>query len=116
MAKDVHRVANSYTFDDSKFVSLVKGEATRAASNILDQGKSVFPLRTGLVAISLFILGLVLIYVSTHVGLDEENRGVSIFILGLIAFVPGSYATCQLYGAWKGWKGYHYSQIPSFDD
>lgn len=32
------------------------------------------------------------------------------------AFIPGSYATCQLYGSWKGWKGYDYSQIPSYDD
>jgi hypothetical protein len=32
------------------------------------------------------------------------------------AFIPGSYATVQLYGSWKGWKGYDYSQIPSYDD
>lgn len=32
------------------------------------------------------------------------------------AFIPGSYASVQLYGSYKGWKGYDYSQIPSYDD
>lgn len=32
------------------------------------------------------------------------------------AFIPGSYASYQLYGSFKGWKGYDYSQIPSYDD
>ena len=32
------------------------------------------------------------------------------------AFLPGSYASWNLYGAYKGWVGYDYSQVPSYDD
>lgn len=31
-------------------------------------------------------------------------------------FIPGSYASFQLYGAWAGWPGYSYAYIPSYDD
>ncbi|OQR88226.1 hypothetical protein ACHHYP_07051 [Achlya hypogyna] len=75
-----------------------------------------FPIRTGLAAVVLFTIGSVLLYVSTLFGLDGERRGLSFFVLGLITFIPGSYATTQLYGAYKGWPGYDYSQLPSYDD
>ncbi|KAG7378350.1 hypothetical protein PHYPSEUDO_010230 [Phytophthora pseudosyringae] len=123
MAKDVHRVANAHdarvvkTVDESKFASFAKEDAARAAApDLLDFRRRTFPIRTGLAAASLFALGSILIYVSTLIGLDEEKRGLSFLILGLIAFIPGSYATYQLYGAWKGWKGYNYDQIPSYDE
>ncbi|KAL3661826.1 hypothetical protein V7S43_013120 [Phytophthora oleae] len=121
MAKDVHRVANASAQDiktagDPKFASFSKEDAARAAAPNLDYRRKAFPMRTGLAAVSLFGLGSILIYVSTLIGLDEERRGLSFLILGLIAFIPGSYASYQLYGAWKGWKGYHYDQIPSYDD
>lgn len=122
MAKDVHRVADFKeaqvlkALNESKFTSLSKEDAARAAATDLEIRRTTFPIRTGLAAASLFILGSILIYVSTLIGLDEEKRGLSFLILGLIAFIPGSYATYQLFGAWKGWKGYHYDQIPSYDD
>lgn len=34
----------------------------------------------------------------------------------MAAFIPGSYATYQLYGAWMRWPGYRYSYVPSYDD
>ena len=34
----------------------------------------------------------------------------------ILAFIPGSYATFQLYGAYKGWKGYRYDAVPSYDE
>ncbi|KAF0701327.1 Aste57867_8178 [Aphanomyces stellatus] len=80
------------------------------------RAKQRFPIRTGLAAITLFTLGSVLLYVSTLFGLDGEHKGLSFFVLGLITFIPGSYATTQLYGAYKGWHGYDYSQVPSYDD
>ncbi|KAL4111523.1 hypothetical protein PRIC1_003201 [Phytophthora ramorum] len=121
MAKDLHRVANAHdarlkTADGNKFASFAKEDAARAAAPDLDFRRKTFPVRTGLAAASLFALGSILIYVSTLIGLDEEKRGLSFLILGLIAFIPGSYATYQLYGAWQGWKGYNYDQIPSYDD
>ncbi|KUF89782.1 hypothetical protein AM588_10002414 [Phytophthora nicotianae] len=83
MAKDVHRVASVNdtrvlkTVDDSKFASLSKEDAARAAA--------------------------------------PRFAEAMVFSVAA-AFIPGSYATYQLYGAWKGWKGYNYDQIPSYDD
>ncbi|EEY52899.1 uncharacterized protein PITG_22040 [Phytophthora infestans T30-4] len=122
MAKDVHRVVNAIddrvlkSVEDPKFASFSKEDAARAAAPDLELRRKKFPIRTGLAAASLFALGSILIYVSNLIGLDKEKRGLSFLILGLIAFIPGSYATYQLYGAWKGWKGYNYDQIPSYDD
>ncbi|CAH0485994.1 unnamed protein product [Peronospora farinosa] len=122
MVKDVRRVAKTNAMrevkpiEDSELSSLLKENALRSTALNLDFRRKGFPIRTGLAAASLFILGSALIYISMLIGLDEENRGLSFLILGLMAFIPGSYASYQLYGAWKGWKGYHYDQIPSYDD
>ncbi|KAF4319945.1 hypothetical protein BBO99_00005750 [Phytophthora kernoviae] len=122
MAKDVnhHRVTNDAqvikAVDEAQFTALSKENAVRVASPEQEFRRRTFPIRTGLAAIGLFALGSILIWVSTRIGLDSEKRGLSFLILGLIAFIPGSYASYQLYGAWKGWKGYDYSQIPSYDD
>ncbi|CAH0481578.1 unnamed protein product [Peronospora belbahrii] len=117
MAKDGHYVQKRNSVKDSELASLVQGNASETgAATPFSFRRKHFPLRTGLAAISLLILGSILIYMSILIGLDDENRGLSILSLGLIAFIPGSYATYQLYGAWKGWKGYHYDQIPSYDD
>lgn len=39
-----------------------------------------------------------------------------VFAPARAAFLPGSYASWNLYGAYKGWVGYDYSHIPSYDD
>jgi len=31
-------------------------------------------------------------------------------------FIPGSYATVVIFGAWRGWQGYEYNMLPSYDD
>uniref|UniRef100_A0AAV1UNI3 Transmembrane protein 230 n=1 Tax=Peronospora matthiolae TaxID=2874970 RepID=A0AAV1UNI3_9STRA len=105
-------VVDAATIDASS----ARNHAGRAAFVDRNYCRKVFPIRTGLAAASLLIVGWILIIISMFIGLDEENRGLSCFILGLIAFIPGSYASFQLYGAWKGWKGYDYNQIPSYDD
>ncbi|TYZ52040.1 hypothetical protein PybrP1_004834 [[Pythium] brassicae (nom. inval.)] len=116
MAKDASEVRRqekiARSFDD---IARADTSARFAISNY-DVHKKKFPVRTGMAAASLFALGSVLIFVSTRIGLDGEHRGLSFLILGLIAFIPGSYASYQLYGSYKGWKGYDYSQIPSYDD
>jgi hypothetical protein len=33
-----------------------------------------------------------------------------------LVFLPGSYASFTLYGAWRRWPGYDYGQIPSYDN
>ncbi|CAI5734630.1 unnamed protein product [Peronospora destructor] len=131
MVKDVHRVAKINAMrevkiiEDSKSASLRKDErASGGCFGVSTSSASVAWTSNGRVFQSVrdwrlqfsFILGFVLICISTFIGLDEENRGLSFLVLGLLAFIPGSYATYQLYGAWKGWKGYDYAQIPSYDD
>ncbi|GLD95671.1 hypothetical protein PINS_up019536 [Pythium insidiosum] len=118
MARDVNEIRRQERVDasDPAFDKLSKIDGHRYASPEYDHRRKRFPVRTGIAALSLFTLGSILIYVSTLFGLDDESRGLSFFILGLIAFIPGSYATVQLYGSYKGWKGYDYSQIPSYDD
>jgi hypothetical protein len=44
------------------------------------------------------------------------DRGVAMCSVGSIAFLPGSYATWHLYGAWRRWPGYTYDLVPSYDE
>jgi hypothetical protein len=37
-------------------------------------------------------------------------------VLLCTVFIPGSYASTQLYGAYMGWPGYDYCHIPSYDE
>ena len=30
-------------------------------------------------------------------------------------FIPGSYSTSIIYGAYRSWPGYNYDQVPSYD-
>uniref|UniRef100_K3X3J5 Transmembrane protein 230 n=1 Tax=Globisporangium ultimum (strain ATCC 200006 / CBS 805.95 / DAOM BR144) TaxID=431595 RepID=K3X3J5_GLOUD len=104
---------------EAKFHDIAKREAQSSRFTVPEYEttrRKKFPIRTGLAAVSLFTLGSIMIFASTRIGLDGEHRGLSFLILGLIAFIPGSYASYQLYGSYKGWKGYDYSQIPSYDD
>jgi hypothetical protein len=51
--------------------------------------------------------------------LNEEGgreRGISMCTVGAIAFLPGSYATWHLYGAFRNWPGYTYDMVPSYDE
>lgn len=48
--------------------------------------------------------------------LQAGDRGLSMVVLGSLMFIPGSYASFILYGSWRGWHGYEYSMIPSYDD
>ena len=40
----------------------------------------------------------------------------TLFLLGFITFVPGSYATFNLWGAFRRWPQFEYDQVPSWDD
>ena len=67
-----------------------------------------------LVAGSAFLItGLYIYFSNLRVGSD---RGLAMVLLGFLMFTPGSYASFVLYGAYRGWTGYDYSQIPSYDD
>lgn len=65
----------------------------------------------------------------------HNDKGLTLFILGGLSklskaflsaplilsisievFVPGSYASFILFGAWMRWRGFTYDLIPSYDD
>ena len=45
-----------------------------------------------------------------------HDRSVALTVLGSLTFLPGSYACWLLLGAWCGWSGYSYRDIPSYDE
>jgi hypothetical protein len=74
-----------------------------------------------LAAAFLFAAGSVMIYygqLELRFGEHAEwfDRAVSMLAVGSLAFVPGSYAVVNLYGTWRGWEGYSYDAIPSYDE
>ena len=80
-------------------------------------GKKPFPWRTILAAVGLFTLGTILLVRGVNeVTYYDGERGRSMILLGSICFMPGSYASYLLYGAWKRWPGYKWSHVPSYDD
>ena len=78
------------------------------------------PPRTTFAAIIMLVLGTVFLSIglSIYLGstLSAADRGLSLIVLGSIMFIPGSYASMIIFGTWRGWHGYDYSQIPSYDD
>ena len=78
------------------------------------------PPKTTLCAGFMLIVGTVFLITGTAIFLSENrkvgDRGFSMILLGGLMFIPGSYASTVLYGAYRGWDGYDYSQIPSYDE
>lgn len=68
------------------------------------------------VALVLFAVGSLMLYYGVQeLGVDRD-RAIAMLVVGSIAFLPGSYATAQLYGAWRRWPGYSYDSIPNYDE
>lgn len=76
------------------------------------------PPKTTFAAILMLIGGIVFLISGLVVffGNNKNDRGIPILAIGGILFIPGSYASYVLYGSWRGWQGFEYSQIPSYDD
>ena len=78
------------------------------------------PPKTTLCALFMLIGGTIFLITGTVIFLSESrkigDRGFSMILLGSLMFIPGSYASAVLYGAYRGWDGYDYSQIPSYDE
>lgn len=83
-------------------------------------GRGPPPPKTTLAALLMLCVGTILLCVGLgirwHTDPKEKERGLALIILGTLLFIPGSYASFQLYGAWAGWPGYSYAYIPSYDD
>ena len=76
-----------------------------------------YPWRTITAAVALLLTGTIM----GCIGLKEfydgnREKGVTELIISGITFLPGSYATFMLYGAWSRWPGYDWDSLPSYDD
>ena len=79
------------------------------------------PLKSIALAILLFSLGSVLLMLAIlmFVGVFGDNPDASatpLIIIGAITFIPGFYHVRLAYYAWKGYHGYSFDDIPSYDD
>ncbi|EWM27896.1 uncharacterized protein Naga_100197g8 [Nannochloropsis gaditana] len=83
-------------------------------------GRGPPPPKTTLAAVLMLVTGTILLCtglgIRWHTDPKEKERGLAMIILGSLLFIPGSYASFQLFGAWAGWPGYSYAYIPSYDD
>ena len=92
-----------------------------AANFFSNNAMSSVGIRTVLASITLFTIGSCMIYfgqVDLRFGTESNSRdrGLSMIIVGSLAFLPGSYAVIALFGAWRRWPGYSFETIPSYDD
>jgi hypothetical protein len=56
--------------------------------------------------------GIILIVLGGVIALlEDKNRGGALLLLGFFLFIPGSYSSTLLWGAYRGWAGYRYSQV-----
>ena len=50
------------------------------------------------------------------VGPKNDGHFFALWMLGFLTFLPGSYASFMLWGAFRGWPYYSYDEVPSWDD
>ena len=90
-----------------------------AARHIRLPRRVKIPIKTCCAAIVLFTIGTFMLYYGIPEwwkGGAARERGTAMIVLGSLTFIPGSYATVQLYGAYQQWPGYRFDAIPSYDD
>lgn len=79
------------------------------------------PLKSIALSIFLFIIGSVLLTMAGLVmggffGETPDASATPLIILGVLTFLPGFYHVRLAYYAWKGYHGYSFDDIPSYDD
>lgn len=84
--------------------------------NALNPGRKV-PLKTVFLAIILTIIGVTFLTIGVFVFHSKTLSDAGPFLcIGLVTFIPGSYASAVLYMAYMGYPGYTYSLVPQFED
>jgi len=106
-------VSGSAPPDDGEDFSTVGSGPTHDSSG----RRTRLPVRTAITAAFLLTIGVVF----SSIGLATVfTKGVSEAIpfltIGAIGFLPGSYASIMLWRAYRGYPGYSYEMIPSYDD
>ncbi len=75
------------------------------------------PVKTTVVAIFLLVFGASFLIAGFVTWLRwGVSEAMAFWILGGIAFIPGSYTSGIILGTWLGVRGYRYDLIPSYDE
>ena len=80
----------------------------------LQRGKRI--IKTVTAAVLLFAVGSIMLWLGLTTLPTDKDRAIGMLVIGGLAFLPGSYATFILLGAWCRWDGYRYGDLPSYDD
>ena len=84
--------------------------------------KKLPPPKTTIAAVLMLVTGTIFLVLGASITWGrfhsklERDRGIAMLVIGFMTFLPGSYASFNLYGAYYGWPGYSYTSIPSYDD
>ncbi|XP_024445573.1 uncharacterized protein LOC7484040 isoform X2 [Populus trichocarpa] len=72
------------------------------------------PIKEIALAVALLVFGVVGIVLGTFMTYNRVggDRGLFFAILGVVLFIPGFYYTRIAYFAYKGYKGFSFSNIP----
>ena len=79
------------------------------------------PVRSIVLATFLFLVGSVLLILAGLLiggvfGDTPDASSAPLLLIGSITFIPGFYHVRLAYYAWKGYHGYSFGDIPSYDD
>jgi hypothetical protein len=101
------RRAGDFNRGDDDVEGLMRARGRPAGKRII---------KTVLAAIVLFAIGSVMLWQGLKALPIDKDRGIAMIVVGAIAFLPGSYASFILLGAWCRWEGYSYQDLPSYDE
>ena len=95
----------------------------RNRARVSRPSRQQLPPRTTLWVLALLIFGSVFLILGVseyttsifQMG-GDTSVGLSMIVLGALMFVPGSYGSFIIYGAYRGWTGDSYNQIPNYDE
>jgi hypothetical protein len=79
------------------------------------------PPKTTLAAAMLLFWGTVMLIMGLSFyfggsGKEDYDRGLTMMVLGGLMFLPGSFSSWTLLGAYLQWRDYDYAQVPSYED
>ena len=99
------------------------GDSSRALRRRMRTRRRLPPPFTSIAAVTFLLVGTALPILAVWQGWllnseatkVEKEAGYTFLTLGFLLFTPGSYSTFILFGAFRGWDGYDYQQVPSYD-
>eukprot|EP00616_Rhizochromulina_sp_CCMP1243_P017291 CAMPEP_0118965204 /NCGR_PEP_ID=MMETSP1173-20130426/2790_1 /TAXON_ID=1034831 /ORGANISM="Rhizochromulina marina cf, Strain CCMP1243" /LENGTH=154 /DNA_ID=CAMNT_0006913785 /DNA_START=18 /DNA_END=483 /DNA_ORIENTATION=- len=73
------------------------------------------PLKTCMASTCMVAVGVVLLALSLDFYVEHSGHegALPMLVLSCIALCPGIYSAVNLYGAMRGWPGYHFDALPS---